>query len=411
MRLLHVSDWHLGRHTGKYDRRADHAEIIEQTVRHARDHDVDLILHTGDLFDRPQPALEDARMGTDALRRLAEIAPTVVICGNHDSAAMFRWLGSMIGSDRLRFVDEALEPDRGGILTYEIGGERARVACLPFISANRMVRAFEDPATWTVNYADRVRRIETALGAGLERGYDPARDVLLFAAHLHVTGARITQSERTLHVSDAYASHLEALPPVAYAAFGHIHRPQRLPGTGQAGWYAGSPIALDFGEEGQEKRCLLVDVRPGRPAEVTELPYASSRPLVRLRGTLDELAEQCARVTRGICEVTVVSEEPIEQLGDRVAELLPGADIHEVIEDCAARRTDVLTASAGNGEERVVPTLGESLAEYLATSGQLTRTTTAAEALKTFEVLLDAAQVGEAPHLPALAEDEVGAPA
>ena len=79
MRLLHISDWHLGRHTGKYDRRDDHAEIIDQTVAHAREHRVDLILHTGDLFDRPQPALEDARMGTDALRRLAEIGPTGVI--------------------------------------------------------------------------------------------------------------------------------------------------------------------------------------------------------------------------------------------------------------------------------------------------------------------------------------------
>jgi DNA repair protein SbcD/Mre11 len=352
-----------------------------------------------DLFDRPNPALDDARMGTDALRRLSEIAPVVVICGNHDSQAMFSWLDSLIGSDRIIFVDQPLEPDRGGVRRFELGGHRVRLGCLPFISANRMVRAFEDPTTWTVNYADRVRRMQNALGAALVDGYDPKHDVLLFAAHLHVTGARATQSERQLHVSDSYAAHADALPEVAYAAFGHIHRPQKLPSA--PGWYAGSPVPLDFGEEGEDKISLLVEIEPGRPAHVTELPYTQPRPLVRLSGTLEELAESCAQVKRAICQVTVVSDDPVDDLPERLAELLPHADLMPIIEDCKARRTEVLSASDLDGLK--VPTLAESLHEYLAEHP--TSTATATEVLEAFDVLLDGAHVGELPHFAVLGDE------
>ena len=110
-------------------------------------------------------------------------------------------------------------------------GETVRLAPLPFVHPNATLDAFGvEPGKWARTYADQVRVIQDALGAGLLKGYDGARDVLLFSAHLHVGGATFSKSERPLHVSDAFATHVESLPPVAYAAFGHIHKPQALPG-------------------------------------------------------------------------------------------------------------------------------------------------------------------------------------
>src|SRR5437762_2013963 len=76
--------------------------------------------------------------------------------------------------------------------------EVIRVAPIPFIHANRIVQLLEDPATWMTGYADRVDKVVQALAAGLMRGYDPGRHVLLLAAHLFVTGVRFSTSERPL---------------------------------------------------------------------------------------------------------------------------------------------------------------------------------------------------------------------
>jgi exonuclease SbcD len=249
VRLLHTADWHIGRSLMGCSREEDIRAAVEEVVSIARAERPDLVVHAGDVFDGLRPAYPDLRWGIDALRELADVAPTVVLCGNHDAPALFALLDRLLGSgSRLRFVPRALPPDRGGVI--EMPGPRdelIRIAPIPFIHANRVVEFLEDPTTWMTSYADRVDRVQQALAAGLTRGYDPDRHVLLLAAHLFVTGSRFTTSERPLTVSDAYATHAERLPQVSYAAYGHVHRPQRLPGA-VAGRYAGSVVQLDFGE-------------------------------------------------------------------------------------------------------------------------------------------------------------------
>src|SRR5918912_699874 len=179
----------------------------------------------------------------------------------------------------------------GGVLELPgAEGEVVRLASLPFVHANRMVDRFEDPTTWTATYSERIQRIEEALEGGLAAGYDPSRHVLLFAAHLYVSGARFSGSERPLHVSEAYATRLERLPNVSYAAFGHIHLPQPLPRRGVTGRYAGSPIPLDFGEEREQKEVVVVEAEPGRAAVVTPHPLRGGPPLRTLVGAPGEIA-------------------------------------------------------------------------------------------------------------------------
>lgn len=339
MRLLHVSDWHLGRTNGAVSRREDLVDVLEQTTVVARDFRPDLVLHTGDLFDGPRPGVEDLQIACDTLRQLAEVAPVAVLAGNHDSPQLLRFLGGLVAPGRLRFVDVVRRPNDGGILDFEAGGgQRIRLAPLPFVSAHRMVRAFEDPGMWTAAYADRIRAIITVLGEGLTDGAQPDRDIHVFAAHVHVTGAQVTQSERPYTVSDGYAAQAAALPPVAYAAFGHIHRAQILPQASVTGRYAGSPIPLDFGEEHDTKVCLLVEADPGRPAVATEHPYAIKRPLWRFSGTLAGLRDQCADVGTALCQIVIHTEEPAVGLAAEVADLVPEAVLLEIVEVCAARQ-------------------------------------------------------------------------
>jgi DNA repair protein SbcD/Mre11 len=402
MRLLHVSDWHVGRQTYRCSRAPDHEAVLEEIVELAREVRPHLVLHTGDVFDGLRPGYAEMTFAVLALEELAALAPVVVLAGNHDSPALFRLFDRLQGPDpRIRFVDRVRPPREGGVLDLPgAEGEVIRTAFLPFVHANRMVDRFEDATTWTATYSERIQRIEEALERGLALGYEASRHVLLFAAHLYVSGARYSGSERPLHVSEAYATRLERLPNVSYAAFGHIHLPQPLPRRGVTGRYAGSPIPLDFGEEREQKEVVVVAAEPGRPAVVTPVALSGGRALRTIVGTLDEIRAAAPTVRDALCRVTVCTEEPVPDVARLVGELLPGATLVEVSEDCSATRLEVVEPKAVEADAE--PGFTELFRAYLAERG--TRGAKANRVLKTFETLIQAVEAEETARLPAIDE-------
>src|ERR671934_229092 len=301
---------------------------------------------------------------------------------------------------RIRFVDRVRPPAEGGVLDLPgADGEVVRIAFLPFVHANRMVDRFEDASPGTAPYPGRIQRMEEELERGLAAGYDPSHHVLLFAAHLYVSGARFSGSERPLHVSDAYATRLRRLPNVSYAAFGHIHLPQPLPRR-VTGRYAGSPIPLDFGEEREQKEVVLVEAEPGQPAVVTPVALEGGRSMRTIAGTLDDLRAAAPTVGDALCRVTVCTDEPIPDLARLVGELLPDATVVEVSEDCAATRLEVVEAIVD--EIDAEPGFSELFRAYLAERG--TRGAQANRVLRTFETLVQAVETEELARLPDLDE-------
>jgi exonuclease SbcD len=389
VRLLHVSDWHLGRVTYNHSRAEDHDAVLEEIVTLARETRPHLIVHSGDVWDSVRPSYLELTRGMEALKELGAVAPTVVLCGNHDSPHLFELIGRIVGPElRLRFVPLPRRPEDGGILQFAGEGEEVvRLAPLPFVHQNRMIDQLEDPATWMTAYSDRVQRLQDTLARGLRSGLDLDRHVLLFAAHLHVTGARFSNSERPLHVTDTYATRVDQLPPVSYAAYGHIHRPQQLPGT-TAGWYAGSPISLDFGEEGESKLALVVDARPGRAAQVQPHALSGGRPLKRLEGTLAQLRELAPGIGRALCIVTVETREPVPDLTEQVRQMLPEAVLLNVVERCEA--TTVAVLGKDDVDTTTEPSFSEIFREYVSAGG--TRGGSAGEVVRSFDHLLAAVQ-------------------
>ncbi len=391
MRLLHTADWHLGRTTYGEPRAPDHDVVLDEVIAIARAERPDLIVHSGDVFDAVRPAYPDLHRGVGALQELAAVAPVVVLCGNHDSPALFRLMGRLL-ADRLplRFVD----PDAAGVLAFPAGDGTVRVGALPFVHANRTISAWEDPGSWHRRYTDRLRDLLGGMGAALRDGADPDRDVLVLAAHLHTGGARFSGSERPVHVTDTYAADARDLPPVAYAAFGHIHRPQPVPGR-VAGRYAGAILPMDFGEAGERKEVVLVDVAPGRAARITPVPLSGGRPLVRLEGTLEQLRLEAAGVKQALALVTVHSDDRIPDLSERVRDLLPDAVVLEVAEHAASRRLTVIEGEAAAAAEAGVV---ETFRDYLREEG--TRGAAADRVLATFATLLAAVEQEEPATFP-----------
>jgi len=303
------------------DRRPDlelAADALVSLVEQVRP---DLVLHTGDLFDRSLPAGEDVKFAADTLGRLAAVAPVLVLCGNHDGRATFAGFDRFcaIGPRRLRLLPQidVHEP----VLTWPTADGRLRVVAVPYLPL--AVAGFRSIAEGTIvegAYADRVRQVWAIAGSALERDRRPG-DVDVAAAHLHVAGAILAKSEKTVHVGEDAATDTASLPAVSYAAFGHIHKPQRLPGP-LTGRYAGSMIPIDFGEEGEAKGAVVVNAEPGRAAHVEFVALNAGRLLTTVTGALTELGQILASRPNAILRVRVTDADRIEHLGDRVRECL-----------------------------------------------------------------------------------------
>ncbi len=323
MRIVHTSDWHVGRHWKGLQRLDEMAAILDHLARFIERESIDLVLHSGDVFDSRNPTGEAERLVNEFLVRAGRTgARTVLIAGNHDDPRRFDARALLAEGANVHIVGRPRRADRGGAFMIETRGEKAVVAALPFASPGVWVSALDiagDEAAARSKYAHMFQRAVANL-CGAYR--DDAVNLLL--AHTHLEGAVFGESERRVHLSEDWAATPQTLPPTAaYIALGHIHKQQKVAGTLPA-WYAGSPLQLDFGEVGQEKSFLVVEATPRRPARVERVPYEGARSLRSIAGTMDELAAAAGRDDCWLrVTVNLTGKDP--DVNRKVREILPRA--------------------------------------------------------------------------------------
>lgn len=328
MRILHTGDWHVGKKLGRIDRTREAEAVLDELVAIARDRVVDIAIVAGDLFDRGLPPFVSLRLVLDTLVRLADTGARVVaIPGNHDSPELFEVLAPHLAHSNVTLVHKTLRPEEGGVVRVPSrdGSETAQVACFPFLHESRVVAWAEASDDKFKSYADRVRNICSAYAEWMLRnGKSKTIDVL--AAHFMVHGAVPSGSERELHIGEAYMARANAVPNVHYAALGHIHKAQGAPGSADRARYCGSLMQLDFGEAGQGKSVAIVEAGADGRRTIEEVPVTAGRPLLKLRGTLDEIAARKDEVVNAIIAVDVVTEGPAPGIAEQVREIL-GDDV------------------------------------------------------------------------------------
>jgi exonuclease SbcD len=323
MRILHTADWHVGRRLGRHDRMQEHADALEEVARIADEEAVDLVVVSGDVFDRPAPPVDALALGLRALQRLGAGRPVVVVAGNHDAPELFDALAPLLRERNVHAIGSIRPPEAGGVLGPDDLGVPAVVACFPFLREGRVVDFMAETGRWYGQYAEKVAAIAGAYNAALiERAGSDLVPILV--AHFMVSGVRVSHSERELHIGDAYAATAQAIPPgPQYVALGHIHAPQSVPGAPVPAEYAGSLLGLDFGEAGETKRVVVVDAEPGRLATVRSVALASGRRLVRAAGTWDQIASRADELADAYLDLTVDIGGPDPELGRRAAETFP----------------------------------------------------------------------------------------
>ena len=325
MKIVHTSDWHIGRRWKGIQRLDELEAVLDHLAAFIERQSIDLVLHTGDVFESRNPPAEAEQLVNRFLVRVGRSgAQMLVIAGNHDDPLRLDARSLLTEFVKVQIVGRPRPATRGvtRILSTR-RGEKAIVAALPFASPGAWVSALDLAGEEASARSAYARMFELAV-QDLCGPFRPDA-VNLLMAHTHLEGALFGESERRVHIGEDWAGSPEALPSTAsYIALGHIHRPQKIEGPVPA-YYAGSLLQMDFGEAGEEKTFIVVTASPGKPADIEHVPYEGGLPLVNLRASLTELEETADKHRRGWLRVTVPLTERDPDLNRKVRELLPNA--------------------------------------------------------------------------------------
>src|ERR1700754_1957311 len=324
MRILHTSDWHVGKVLKGRTRHDEHIRVLAQVVEIARAEQPDVVIVAGDLYDTAAPTADATRGVTRALSALQRTgAQVVAIGGNRDNGAALDALRPWADAAGVVLRGSVSNDPADLLITGETaGGERWQLVTLPFLSQRYAIRAAEmyelTAAETQQSYADHIARLLAKLS---ERFADPGV-VNLVTAHLTIVGASAGGGEREAHTVMGYAVPATVFPANShYVALGHLHRAQQVIAPCPTR-YSGSPLAVDFGEEENVSSVAIVDVSTDKAARVRDVPITSALPLRTVRGSL----EQLATVNLPDAWLRVfVRETPRVGLREDVQELLPNA--------------------------------------------------------------------------------------
>jgi exonuclease SbcD len=327
MRLIHTSDWHLGRKLKGVDRTPEIAIALEEILKYAKDFDVDAVLVAGDIFDVPNPSTEAEKVAYEFFYQLNQLSiPSVAIAGNHDSATRIDSLAQLLSLAGVRALGRPRIADEGGVITMDTASGKLCVGAMPFASERRMLAA-ED--VWNLDASDQRADYKTTVTYVLQNlatGFrTDAANVMM--AHMTIDGAKFTGSEAAFHSGNMYSLSGQAIPSECqYVALGHIHRPQQIANAAPT-YYSGSLIQVDFGEVGEEKGFNVIDVEVGRPAKVQFQALTCQKPLKRVECHIDQLDEQLEthRDYVGYLKFAIAVDAPSIGLADRVRKVCPQA--------------------------------------------------------------------------------------
>lgn len=300
MKILHTSDWHLGKKLDRFERIGEQREVLEEICRIAEAEQVDAIIIAGDLFDTYNPPTEAVELFYRTVARLSGFGrrAVIAIAGNHDSP------------DRIEAPDVLAR--EAGILFIGYPGSELQTMQLPDgLAVTRTAPGFaevklpncstplrlllapyanESRLHTDLGSQDRDARLREILGGrwkALAEEYCDEQGVNLLVAHLLFARSadevpEEPEEEKPINPGGASFFFPSEIPSqIQYTALGHLHQLQNLsPGEAPI-LYCGSPLSYSFGEAGQQKFVVIVEAEAAQPATWRKLPLTSGKPVYR----------------------------------------------------------------------------------------------------------------------------------
>lgn len=280
MKILHTSDWHLGRTLySKKERQEEHAAFLEWLLITIQENAIELLLIAGDVFDTASPSSTSQKMYYDFLLKVktAGCENVVVVGGNHDSPSFLNAPKDILAALNISVIGCTNENIENEIIIIKDKEKKPIIVCgVPFLR-ERDISRFTDRE----NYADRSKRINEAIQKHYEaiaKLAENKRQLLgtnvpiIATGHLSVLGGKRNEDDG---VRETYIGNIEAIgsdifPRIFdYVALGHYHLPSKIKEHIR---YCGSPIPMGFGEATQKKCVYIIDFKNERTIKTVEIP-------------------------------------------------------------------------------------------------------------------------------------------
>jgi len=329
MKILHTSDWHLGKRLESFSRLEEQEAVLKEIYDIADQEEVQAVIIAGDLYDTFNPSAEVVELFYRYMKKLANNGKRVVIAiaGNHDSPdrieapdALARECGILFaGFPNTHVFPFELESglkihqSAPGFIELQIPGTAhpLRLLLTPYANELRLKSYLGNE-----NSEVELRSVLRDHWSTLSDNYCDTKGVNILISHLLFfnVGDELPEEpedERPiLHIGGAQAIYTESIPEqVQYVALGHLHREQIVSNNPCPVAYCGSPLGYSFGEADQDKYVMIIDVEPGQPAIVKKVKLHSGKKLIRKRfESIDEAVEWLTQNQDVYIELTIVSD-------------------------------------------------------------------------------------------------------
>ncbi|HLN72418.1 MAG: metallophosphoesterase family protein [Methylococcaceae bacterium] len=381
MKILHTSDWHLGKRLEDFPRIEEQERVMGQICEIAEQQQVDAVIIAGDLFDTFNPPCEAVDLFYKTLKRLANNGqrPVIAIAGNHDSPdrieapdPLARECGIIFaGYPNSRVPSFELESGlkvtsaEEGFLELTLPGSKTplRLLLTPYANEFRL-KAY-------LGVEDSEQELRSVLQNkwnDLAERYCDSKGVNLLVTHLFVIkkGEEIPEEpadeKPILHVGGAQMIYTENIPSqIQYTALGHLHRKQKIAETPCPVYYSGSPLSYSFAEANQNKYVIVVDAQPGKAVKLKEIELTDCKKLLRKRAEgIEEALDFLKENPECLIELTIVTESFLTAADRKLL-----SSVHDGIVTIIPEVKDTDGLSSGKGKNiDLTKTMEELFGEY-----------------------------------------------
>ncbi|MGY0394655.1 exonuclease subunit SbcD [Fusobacterium sp. SYSU M8D902] len=291
MKILHTSDWHLGKRLEGSKRIEEQKKFVDTLEKIVNEENPQLILIAGDIFDTPAPSSEAEKLFFDAMKKISNFGKRaiVIIPGNHDSAErlvasknLAKEFGIIIYEKPFeekelgKYGEFEIERATQGGALLNIGGERVYIYSLPYMSEailNDEYRNLFEESDEDLPYTKKIGRV-------LKYGVSQLENIpKVVMAHLFIMGSIGDGDERGVELGGSKGVDLNDLPDVDYIALGHIHKPVKY--SKKRACYSGSPIEYRVTENRYKKKVIIAELKGELQTDIREIELENYKPIKR----------------------------------------------------------------------------------------------------------------------------------
>ncbi|PJI09347.1 MULTISPECIES: exonuclease SbcCD subunit D [Clostridium] len=355
MRILHTSDWHLGKNLEGHSRMDEQEAFLSDFINIVEENDVDLVVIAGDIYDNYNPPARAETMFYDTLKKISRNGErvTLIIAGNHDNPErlvaaepLAREHGIiMVGTPKTivqagKYGKHEVVNSGEGFIELNIKGENAVILTLPYPSEKRLNEVLYDDMDSeeekAKSYGERIKELFSKLSVNFR---DDTINIVV--SHLFTMGSEEGGSERNVELGGSFIVDGNCFPKKAqYIALGHVHKPQIVPGSHGKARYSGSPLQYNKKEINFKKKCFVVDVKAGEECSVRDVEFKVYKPIeVWKCNGVEEAIEKCQENTDKDSWVYIeiktdsyIGEEEMKAMKTAkkdILEILPKVDISD----------------------------------------------------------------------------------